>query len=94
MKTSYVFNRDLLWLVVATALTLQAALNAAEIPKLVAAKISRPPVLNGKAGDSAWTSAKPVHAVADGVMPKTRGTSSTVTVRAAHADTPIMIPAI
>jgi hypothetical protein len=91
MKKSHLFNRGTLCLVVATVLTSQAALNAAEIPKLVAAKISQPPALDGKAGDSAWQTAKPVEVVAKGVMPKTRGTSSTVTLRAAHTDTHIYL---
>jgi hypothetical protein len=72
-----------------TAATFAPALNAAEIEKLVAAKISQPPTLDGKADDAAWQSAKPVEVVAKGVMPKTRGTSSTVTLRAAYTDTHI-----
>lgn len=68
-----------------------AQLCAAEVPKLVAAKITQAPTLDGKAGDPAWQSAKPVEVVAKGVMPKTRGTSSTVTLRAAHTDTHIYL---
>lgn len=91
MKTSHVFNPATLCMVVATALTFQPAVNAAERPTLVAAKISQPPALDGKAGDSAWQSAKAVEVVAKGVTPKTRGTSSTVTLRAAHTDTHIYL---
>jgi hypothetical protein len=71
----------------AVTATFAPALNAAEIEKLVAAKITQPPTLDGKAVDAVWQSAKPVEVVAKGVMPKTRGTSSTVTLRAAHTDT-------
>jgi hypothetical protein len=61
--------------------------HAAEVGKLVAAKVSTPPSLDGKANDPSWQSAKPVEVVAKGVMPKTRDTSSTATLRAAHTDT-------
>lgn len=61
--------------------------HAAEVPKLVAAKITQAPTLDGNADDAAWQPAKPVEVVAKGVMPKTRGTSSTVTLRAAYTDT-------
>ncbi|MBI4622967.1 MAG: hypothetical protein HY736_07030 [Verrucomicrobia bacterium] len=60
---------------------------AADAQKLVAVKITASPSLDGKADDAAWRSAKPVAVVAKGVMPKTRGTSSNVTVRAAFSDT-------
>lgn len=65
--------------------------HAAEIPKLVATKTAQAPTLDGKVDDAAWRSAKPVEVVAKGVMPKTRGTSSTVTLRAAHTDTHIYL---
>lgn len=91
MRIGHVLKPAALCVAVTTALTFQSALNAAEIPKLVAAKITQPPALDGKAGDSAWQSAKPVEVVAKGVMPKTRGTSSTVTLRAAHTDTHIYL---
>lgn len=71
------------------ALSVEA--RAADAPKLVAAKISAPPSLDGKSTDPAWQSAKPVEVVAKGVMPKTRGTSSTANVRAAYSDTHIYL---
>lgn len=70
---------------------LLAQSHAAEVPKLVAVKIAQAPALDGKGDDAAWRSAKPVDVVAKGVMPKTRGTSSTVTLRAAHTDTHIYL---
>lgn len=61
--------------------------HAADPAKLVALKVTQPPALDGRADDAAWKSAKPVELVAQGVMPKTRDTSSKVTVRAACTDT-------
>lgn len=61
--------------------------HSAENRKLVAAGTTLAPQLNGKADDAAWKDAKAVELVAKGVMPKTRGTSSAVTLRAAHTDT-------
>lgn len=63
------------------------SLHAADVGKLVAVRVSTPPAFDGKATDAAWQSAKPLEVVAKGVMPKTRGTSSTVTLRAAYTDT-------
>ncbi|MCI0536323.1 MAG: ethylbenzene dehydrogenase-related protein [Verrucomicrobiales bacterium] len=60
---------------------------AADAAKLVAAKVASAPVIDGKATDALWQTAKLVEVIAKGVMPKTRGTSSTVTLRAAHTDT-------
>lgn len=76
--------------VVATVAVTVGALfsaHAADVGKLVAVKVSAPPSLDGKATDAAWQSAKSIEVVAKGVMPKTRGTSSTVTLRAAQTDT-------
>lgn len=67
------------------------SVHAADVTKLVAVKASTPPSLDGKANDATWQSAKPVEVVAKGVMPKTRGTSSTVTIRAAHTDTHVYL---
>lgn len=64
--------------------------NAAN-PRLLAAKISEAPKLDGRDSDVAWTSAKPVEVTAKGVMPDTRGTSSRVTLRAAYSDTHIYL---
>jgi len=65
--------------------------HAAEVGKLVAAKVSMPPSLDGKANDAAWQSAKPVEVVAKGVTPKSRGTSSTANLRAAYTDTHVYL---
>jgi hypothetical protein len=67
------------------------AVHAAENAKLAAVKITRPPALDGKVDDAVWQSAKPVEVIAKGVMPKTRGTSSTVTLRAAYTDTHVYL---
>lgn len=64
---------------------------AADAPRVVAVKISAAPSLDGKADDAAWQSAKLVEIVAKGVMPKTRGTSSNVAVRAAYSDTHLYV---
>lgn len=59
----------------------------ADNPKLVAVKTSAAPSLEGKSDESIWKSGEAVEIVAKGVMPKTRGTSSNVSVRAAYSDT-------
>lgn len=89
MKTIRTLRFTTLALTLAMAHALASAANAAEVPKLVAAKITQTPMLNGKVDDAAWRSAKPVEVVAKGVMPKTRGTLSNVTFRAANTDTHI-----
>jgi hypothetical protein len=61
--------------------------HSAENTKLVVSKITSVPKLDGKADDAAWQAAKPVEIIAKGVMPKTRGTASTVTLRAAYTET-------
>ena len=63
------------------------AATAADNPKLVAVKISATPNIDGKADEAHWKSGQPVAIMAKGVMPKTRGTSSNVTVRAAYTAT-------
>ncbi|MCI0748536.1 MAG: ethylbenzene dehydrogenase-related protein [Verrucomicrobia subdivision 3 bacterium] len=82
-------------ILVSTAILAMAGLlaqsRAAEVPKLVVAKITQAPAVDGKGDEATWRSAKPVEVVAKGVMPKTRGTSSTVTLRAAHTDTHIYL---
>jgi hypothetical protein len=70
---------------------LSAQSHAADIPKLIAAKVPAAPSLDGKSNEAAWQSAKPVEVVARGVMPKTRGTSSTANLRAAYTDTHIYL---
>jgi hypothetical protein len=94
MKMSYQHTRSTLRTTVAAlAVMTSVALSshAADTEKLVAAKVSTPPALDGKADDPAWKSAKPVEVVAKGVMPKTRGTSSAVTLRAACTDTHVYL---
>lgn len=77
----------------AVALTFAASsffsvpLFAADEQRLVAVKVSAAPTLDGKADEPNWKSGQPVEIVAKGVMPKTRGTLSNVTVRAAYSDT-------
>lgn len=61
--------------------------HGADPANLVALKITQPPALDGRADDTAWKNVKPVELIAKGVMPKTRDTSSAVTIRAAYTDT-------
>jgi hypothetical protein len=56
-------------------------------PRLVAVKAAQPPALDGRADDAVWRNAPVVTMTANGVMPKTRGTSTPVTLRAAYTDT-------
>jgi hypothetical protein len=70
---------------------LPAQSQGAEVARLVAANITQAPRLDGRADEAFWEAAKPVDVVAKGVMPKTRGTSSLVTLRAAHTDTHIYL---
>lgn len=89
MKFSYRITVAIAHLVLSSFCLIGLYAQAADAGKLVAIKVDRPPTLNGQADDSAWQSAKPVEVVAEGVMPKTRGTSSMVTVRAAYTETQI-----
>jgi hypothetical protein len=91
MKTTRLLNRVALCVAIMAASSFSSAVNAAENATLTAVKITQPPALDGKADDAVWQSAKPVEVVAKGVMPKTRGTSSTVTVRAAHTGTHVYL---
>lgn len=74
-----------------SASTVCLPLWAADNPKLVAVKISRAPNIDGNADEASWKSAQPVEVVAKGVMPKTRGTSSDVTLRAVYSATHIYL---
>lgn len=87
MKTHALLIRAATLVVVGTGLSFHS--EAAEPLRLLAVKVAQPPKLDGQADDPAWRAAKPVEVVAEGVMPKTRGTSSTVTLRAAYTDTQI-----
>jgi hypothetical protein len=74
-------------LLIGASCSITSATSAADNPKLIAVKIAAAPNLDGKADEPSWASGRPVEIVAKGVMPKTRGTSSNVTVRAAYSDT-------
>lgn len=54
---------------------------------LVGVRITAAPVLDGRSNDAAWRNASPLVATAKGVMPRTRGTSTQVTLQAAYTDT-------
>lgn len=58
-----------------------------KLPDLAAIRIAQPPSLDGRAEDPAWQGATPVVVTASGVMPRTRGTSTKVELRAAYTDT-------
>jgi len=61
------------------------------VSRLVATAVSAPPALDGDAADAAWRSAGPIEFITNGVMPKSRGTSSKVTLRAVHTETHIYL---
>jgi hypothetical protein len=70
-------------MLIAASCLVNSAAVATDNPKLVAVKISAVPNLDGEADEPTWKSGQPVEIVARGVMPKTRGTSSIVTLRPA-----------
>lgn len=84
-------------LALAVALTapvgLAARSSALKPPELVAVKIRQAPTLDGRGDEPAWRNAKPLTVTARGVMPRTRGTSTQVTLRAAHTETHLYLQA-
>lgn len=88
MALSFVLAASLLAAVGLTAQTRSAT------PQLVAVKVSQAPTLDGIGDDAAWRDAQPVTVTAKGVMPKTRGTSAAVTLRAAYTDTHVYLLAV
>lgn len=79
---------------VMTATGLVAQSPSTSGPQLVAVKAAQPPELDGRSGDAVWRDAPPVTVTANGVMPKTKGTSARVTLRAAYTDTHIYVLAV
>ncbi len=67
---------------------------AAEPNKIVAMKVAAPPKLDGDGSDSVWQKAQPLTITAKGVMPKTLGTSTQVTLRVIYTDTSTFMLAI
>lgn len=77
----------------AVATGLSHVSRAAAPPQLVAVKVAEPPKMNGEGSEKAWQKAKPLSVNAKGVMPKTVGTSTQVTLRAVYTDTNIYVVA-
>ncbi len=73
------------------ATVVAAQTSTAKPPELVAVKTAQPPSLDGRGNDPAWQGGAPVVLTANGVMPRTRGTSSKVELRAAYTDTHLYI---
>jgi hypothetical protein len=71
------------------AVALVSLPSEAAVPKLVSARTGSAPTLDGDGDDASWKTAKAVEVVAEGVMPKSRGTSAKVTLRSVHTDTHI-----
>lgn len=63
-------------------------------PQLVAVRTTQALTLDGRADDREWRDAVPVTVTAKGVMPKTRGTSTDVTLRAVYSDTHVYLLAV
>ncbi len=62
--------------------------------QLVSVRVDRAPSLDGQGDDAVWAKAKPVALVAQGVMPKTRGTSAKVTLTSVHTDQEVFFLAV
>ena len=65
--------------------------NAPKPPELVAVKVSQAPSLDGRGDERAWRDAKPLTVTAKGVMPRTRGTATQVTLRGVYTDTHLYV---
>lgn len=63
-------------------------------PQLVAIKATESPALDGRGDDPAWRNAPAVTVTANGVTPRTRGTSTRVSLRAAYTDTHVYLLAV
>lgn len=72
-----------------TGITAQSPSTRA--PQLVAVRAKQPPTLDGRADDPVWRNAPTVTVTANGVMLKTRGTSTPVTLRAVYTDTDVYV---
>ncbi len=79
---------------VLAAIGLAAQSASTRAPQLVAVRATQPPTLDGRADDRVWRNAPAVPVTANGVMPKTRGTSTPLTLRAVYTETDIYLIAV
>jgi hypothetical protein len=71
-----------------------AAVVQTQSPSLLSVPVPTAPALDGRADDAVWRNASAVTVVARGVMPRTKGTSAQVTLRAAHTATHFYLLAV